>query len=130
MKAYGIIIMVCLFAVSAFAQSEGGYINKTGDGTTSAWSDNQALNAITQPFTMKMADSTASTITTKYGTHYRLCRIANVSSTDQRIKVVTFNGDTSTVLVTAGTCSERLPFIRRVISGAVVDSTRYDFLYR
>jgi hypothetical protein len=133
MKKLFALIAVCLFAGNIFAQSEGGIIQKSSTGAAeyTPWNESQALNAMTQPYTCKMADSTAATVSTKYGTRYRLCRIANVSGTGQRIVASTLNTtDTIQIYIDAYSVSERLPFIRRVISGAVADSTRYDFLYK
>jgi len=126
-------IAVICFASFLFAQSEGGIINKNTSGNTelSPWNAEQALASITQPYTCKDADSTAATISTKYGTHYRLAQIRNLSGTTQHYKCSFLTtGDTAHFSVPSYSATGRIPFVKRVIIGAIVDSTGYDFLYK
>jgi hypothetical protein len=124
--------LVALSFVSVMAQSDGGIITKSSTPALSAWNVEQATNAMVQPYTMKMADSSkVGSISTKYGTHLKLCRIANIAQSAKYLQViVSVSGDTAKVCIPAQSVSERLPFISAVLSGAVADSTRYDFLYK
>ena len=125
-----LLFVMALCAVSfAQAKAEGGYIMKALDASYSTYSQEQALNSMSDWYTMKTADSTATTVSTKYGTTYRLKQIRNNSATTQSIKVTFVNvtTDTVTIKLVAGEVSGKLPAIRRVISGAVSDSTIYYF---
>ena len=110
--------------------AQGGYLNPSTSASYSRWNTEQALNAMSTPYTMVDADSVGCVIATKYGTHHRLVRFANYSGTTQKIKVISANtGDTSVVVVPSESVSEKTSVIRKVISGMVVDSTRMDFVY-
>jgi len=113
-----------------FAFAGGGYLNPSPTGSFVRWNAEQAINAMSTPYTMIDADSLGCVVATKYGTHYRLIRFANYSGTTQYIKVISDNtGDTSFVVVPALSVSEKTSVIRKVISGMVADSTRMDFIY-
>lgn len=134
MKKVFVLLAVCLFAFSAFAQSEGGTYNRGGFGTPASlqpWSQEQSIASITQPYTSKIADSTACTVSSKYGANYRLCQIRNLSGSLQKYTVsILGSNDTTKLVLDAYGSTGRTFFIKRVISGAVVDSTAYDFLWK
>jgi hypothetical protein len=131
MKKLISLLFVGLFSVSVFAQSNGGIINKKFNAPDSLtpWNADQSIASITQPYTSKKADSTACTISSKYGSSFRLAQIRNLSGTMQRYTVILRTGDTTQYVCEAYGTTGRTPFIKRVISGAVVDSTAYDFLW-
>ena len=123
---------VLFLAVCAIAQpGEGGYVFKALDGSYSTWSAEQALNSMADWYACKTADSTATTVSSKYGTHYRLKQIANISATTQKYVLINLNTlDTFKIHLAANSFSGKLPAIKRVISGAVADSTVYYFQYK
>jgi hypothetical protein len=134
MKNFIALLFVGLFSVSVFAQSEGGTYNRGGFGTPASlqpWSQDQALASITQPYTSKIADSVSCTVSSKYGANYRLCQIRNLSASVQRYNVsILGSNDTTQIVLDSYGSTGRTFFIKRVISGAVVDSTAYDFLWK
>jgi hypothetical protein len=129
-KVLGIIAIV---AVSAFSQiGYGGYILKSTDGSYSQWAAEQALNSMADWYTVRIADSTGvGVVLTKYGSHHNLKAFANLSASVQKIKYVALNtNDTGAIAIPAHSTSGKLPAIKKVISGMVVDSTALYFQYR
>lgn len=127
-----VLITVLALASLSFAQSkaEGGYIMKDLFGGYSTYSQEQALNSMSDWFTMKTADSVgAKNIATKFGTTYRLKQIRNNSGSVQKIKLFFVNAptDTITLNLNAYESSGKLPAVKGIISGCVVDSTIYYF---
>jgi hypothetical protein len=131
MRLFLSVIGVVLFASVVLVWSQGGYLNPSSTGAWQRWNLEQSTNAMSTPYTMITADSTAcGSVSTKYGSHHRLIRFANYSGSTQYIKVVSNNtGDTSFVVIAALSVSEKTSCIRKVISGMVKDSTRLDFIY-
>ena len=120
-------IIIAAFSVSSFAQTRG--VQKYVDGKKPL-SNDRALNSIADIYTSKDADSVGLVVATKYGTHYKLIQIRNLSNTTQYIPVIIAEtGDTTTHAIPALTGTGKIAVVRKVIEGAVVDSTAYDFQY-
>lgn len=121
-------IIIAAFSVSSFSQAVRG-VQKYVDGKKPLSTD-QALNSMADVYTSTDADSVGLVVATKYGTHYRLIQIRNLSGTTQYIKVIVSNtGDTTVHAIPAFSGTGKIAVVRKVISGAVVDSTAYDFQY-
>jgi len=127
-------VLGCFSLAQAQAKAEGGYIMKSLTGSYSTYSQEQALNSMSDWFSCKRADSTAvGVVLTKYGTTARLKAIYNNSGSTQKIVVVFLNklngstNDTITLNLGANSSSGKLPSVKSILSGAVVDSTIYFF---
>ena len=123
-------VLGCFSLAQAQAKAEGGYIMKSLTGSYSTWSSEQALNTIASVYIERTADSASSkNFLLKYGSTYRCFRITNNSGTLQKVKVNFINDTniTCTYNIPAYSSTPKLPFIKGVISGAVLDSTLYGF---
>lgn len=130
----GLSVLFAVSLVSAQAKAEGGYIMKSLTGSYSTYSQEQAVNSMADWFSCKRADSTAvGIVLTKYGSTARLKAIYNNSGSVQKVTVIFLNklngstNDTITLNLNAYSSSGKLPAIKQVVSGAVVDSTIYFF---
>jgi hypothetical protein len=131
---YKFLSAVLVLAVIAIAQpGEGGYVTKSTDGSFSQWSTDQSLNSMADWYTGTSTDSSAcGSVSAKYGIHYRMKQLRNLSSTTQYIKVIYLNtpNDTDLIVLDAKQSSGKRPAIKKVISGMVADSTGLDFQYK
>jgi hypothetical protein len=126
------VLLVGMVSVYLYAQAkaEGGRIMKDNTGTYSTYAPEQALNSMADWYTAKRADSVGCVVATKYGTTARLKQIYNNSGTLQKIKLVFVNAistvdDTITFNLNAYSSTGKIPSVKKVVSGAVIDSTIY-----
>jgi hypothetical protein len=124
--------LLLVFAICAYSQpAQTGYlIPSTGAKTLSS---DMALNSLTGVHSCKKADSVGLLPAVKWGSHYVLKCIYNNSNVNQIYLIVdsTAQGlDTFPLNLPAYTISFPLPYVKKIISGAVIDSTLYIMQYK
>jgi len=120
-------VIGCFSLAQAQAKAEGGYIMKSTAGTYSTWSQDQAANSMADWYTVKVATHDTLTVA-RLGSTYRLKQIYNNSGTVQKVRVIFLqNTDTVTININTYSATGKLPSVRKILSGAIADSTLYFF---
>ena len=129
MKKVFVCLMVLIFSVSISPQSKIRGVQTYVDGKIPLSTD-RGINSIADIYDSRDAAATSCTISSTYGAHYRLIQIRNLSGSTQFITVVNDNtGTTCHYAIPAYSATGKITPARSITSGAVIDSTGYDFQY-
>jgi hypothetical protein len=93
-------------------------------------SADKALSSMSDIYDSRDAAATSCHVASTYGSHYKLIQIRNLSGSTQFITVVNDNtGNTCHYAIPAYQATGKITPARSIASGAVIDSTGYDFQY-
>jgi hypothetical protein len=125
-KVFAFLLLAgCFASLLSQPKPEGGYIMRSTTGLYSIYAQDQAVNSMADWYTIKTA--THDTLTTaRLGATWRIKQIYNNSGSTQKVRVIFLqNTDTVTINISAYSATGKLPSIKKILSGAVADSTLY-----